>query len=54
LTYTTSEIAAARDWLIEYRDGLMDSWPETMTETVTITHVIAMLHGLLAAKQEKS
>jgi hypothetical protein len=49
--YTVDEITEARNWLIGFRDRLMDEWPDTAEETAITTNIIAMLHELIATKQ---
>lgn len=49
--YTIEEITEARNWMIGFRDRLMDEWPDTATETAITTDVIAMLHELLETKK---
>lgn len=49
--YTVEEIEFAREWMIGFRDRLIDEWPDTAEETMITTDVVAMLHELIAMKQ---
>ena len=51
-TYTADDLDALRDEVIGWRDQSMYLWPDTIEFTVTLSHLIGILHTVIEEVRE--